>query len=338
MVLATMKIPQLQFLIEVIDVSGMQVVQVLPSRLTVVCNDRCPAYVPQLQLINMVVYTFVVDGPPEPHSSTREQVEALEAYDASKPSSGSLRRSKKRKKKKLPRGGRAHRRQRQWLSMAGFAVLVNLTLYSLRLSAGLSCWASWTVMDQNDSTHGALVVDSGSGICQAGSAGFPHAVSLYVVVRPKMLRIMAGMNQMDSYAVGWFCWYCTSRCVPSCRRQATDACHHVRCGPEGAVRGAVQKTSDFPQLQFIKVVDFSCRDEEAHHHGCCDHRDSPVAVHTVVDVPVESVVRAPQLPFVRRQSCSHSCSSWRRLWRCDVVDIPVVTQRPFHMVQPVWRP
>ena len=41
-------------------------------------------------------------------------MEALEAHDARKPSSGSSRRNKKRKKKKLPRGGRAHRRQRQW--------------------------------------------------------------------------------------------------------------------------------------------------------------------------------------------------------------------------------
>ena len=57
MVLATMKIPQLQFLNEVFDVPGMQVVQVLPCRLPVVCNDRCP---PQLQLLNMVVYTTVV--------------------------------------------------------------------------------------------------------------------------------------------------------------------------------------------------------------------------------------------------------------------------------------
>ena len=60
MVLSTMKVPQLQFLNEVIDVSGTQVVQVLPSRLPVVCNDRCPSYVPQLQFTNIFVYTPVV--------------------------------------------------------------------------------------------------------------------------------------------------------------------------------------------------------------------------------------------------------------------------------------
>ena len=32
-----------------------------------------------------------------------------------------------------------------------------------------------------------------------------------------MLRIMAGMDQKDSYAVDWFCWYCTSRCLVVCR-------------------------------------------------------------------------------------------------------------------------
>ena len=56
MVFATMQIPQLQFLNEVIHVPGVQVVQVLPSRLPVVCNDRCP---PQLQFINKVVHTPV---------------------------------------------------------------------------------------------------------------------------------------------------------------------------------------------------------------------------------------------------------------------------------------
>ena len=56
MVLATMKIPQLRLLNEVIDVPGMQVAQVLPSRWPVKCNDRC---LPQLQFINKVVHTPV---------------------------------------------------------------------------------------------------------------------------------------------------------------------------------------------------------------------------------------------------------------------------------------
>ena len=33
--------------------------------------------------------------------------------------------------------------------------------------------------------------------------------------------------------------------------QALDACHHGRYGPEGMLCVAVQKTADFPQLQFL---------------------------------------------------------------------------------------
>ena len=60
MVLPTMVIPQLQFFAKVIDDPVVRVVQVLPSRSPVVCNDRCPGYVPQLQLSNKAVYTPVV--------------------------------------------------------------------------------------------------------------------------------------------------------------------------------------------------------------------------------------------------------------------------------------
>ena len=67
-------------------------------------------------------------------------------------------------------------------------------------------------MDKKDSTHRALVVDSGSGMCWCGFAGFPCAVFLYVVVRPQMLRIKASMNPKDSDA-GLFCWLCSPRCV-----------------------------------------------------------------------------------------------------------------------------
>ena len=59
----------------------------------------------------------------------------------------------------------------------------------------------------------------------------------FVVGRPEMLRIMAGADQRDSYAVGWFYWYCTSCCVPLRCRQAQDAPHHGRYGPEGQLCG-----------------------------------------------------------------------------------------------------
>ena len=53
-------------------------------------------------------------------------------------------------------------------------------------------------MDQNYIF--ALVVEPGNGLCRAGFAGVvPRAVFPFVVVRPKMLCIMAGMTQRDSY-------------------------------------------------------------------------------------------------------------------------------------------
>ena len=79
---------------------------------------------------------------------------------------------------------------------------------------------------------------------------------------------------------GWFCWYFTSRCVHSCRLQAQDACHHDQYGPEGAVRGAVQKTADFPQLPVHRrsSISLSWRRGLSHGPDCSsDHRNSPVA-------------------------------------------------------------
>ena len=50
------------------------------------------------------------------------------------------------------------------------------------------------------------------------------------------------------------CWLrCTSRCVPSWF-SGPGALRHGRYGPAGAVYGAVQKTAEIPQLQFIMVV------------------------------------------------------------------------------------
>ena len=89
---------------------------------------------------------------------------------------------------------------------------------------------------------------------------------------------------------GWCCWYCSLRCVSfycrHCRfepeghvrswlvllvtlhsalcffpcRQAQDA-RHGQYAPEGMLRVAVQKTADFPQLQFFRSLIFlSCSD------------------------------------------------------------------------------
>ena len=63
------------------------------------------------------------------------------------------------------------------MSIAGFAVLVLFTLYSLRLSAGLSCQASLLVWSRRTFSI-TLVVDSDSGIYKAGFAGcFSRCVS-----------------------------------------------------------------------------------------------------------------------------------------------------------------
>ena len=101
---------------------------------------------------------------------------------------------------------------------------------------------------------------------------------------------------------GWFYWSCTSCCVPLRCRQAQDACHHGRYGPEGALRGAVQTTADFPQLQFIAGRRFPCRGAEADSHGpdcSADHRNSSVS-------PVHG---------------------GRCLWFAGRADFPVVAQR-----------
>ena len=86
--------------------------------------------------------------------------------------------------------------------MAGFAVLALFTLYSLRLSAGPSCLASWTIWTRTV----VLFVRSSSipAVAYSGVVllGFPRAVFLCVAVKPKMLRIMAGMAQKDSHAAG----------------------------------------------------------------------------------------------------------------------------------------
>ena len=139
-------------------------------------------------------------GPPEPHSSPSEQVEGARGGIGSP------------RCPLVPRGGTRRGRRTNFLELAalivdngscitnsGFACSV-LTLYPLRLWSGPSCWTSWTVWTRF--TVFALVVDPGNGLCWAGFAGIvPRAVFLFVVVRPKMLRIMAVMTQRDSFSM-----------------------------------------------------------------------------------------------------------------------------------------
>ena len=54
-----------------------------------------------------------------------------------------------------------------------------------------------------------------------------------------------------------------------------DGRHHGRHAPEGMLRVAVQKTADFPKLQFRSLI--SCRGAEARPLGPCGHTDFPAA-------------------------------------------------------------
>ena len=89
-------------------------------------------------------------------------------------------------------------------------------------------------------------------------------------------------------ACSWlvFLVFCISRCVPFFRRQAQDARHHGRYGPEGQLRGESlghgARGSDCGKCGFSAVAVHQgrrhlLRVSEAHPHGSCDHRDSPVA-------------------------------------------------------------
>ena len=325
---------------------------------------------------------------------------------------------RKRKKKKLLRGsscGRA-RRYRQWHVRALRAVFLFFA-GRLKMPGFSVVWTRRTVMLWLPSLTPAA---AWAGLVLLG---FSRAVFLCVVVRPKMLRIMASVHQKDIYAVGWFCLSrCTSRCIlmlvitgvdqkdsvaraencghsavavhlrghqypcrgakafshgsgvpsrfPSCsyttwsksllfgrakflvqvwRRQSCShscsfltislrclsRCSHACCVQRQMPCGLVRrKLRIFPQLRlFNKFVHFLVVAQSLipMAFDSADHRDSPVAVHKVVEVPIALVVRVPQLPFARRQSCSHS--SWRKSSRLDVVVFPVVTQRPTPMIR-----
>ena len=85
-------------------------------------------------------------------------------------------------------------------------------------------------------------------------------------LRTKLLGVMDGMDQNDSLPVArrrswsshmqcWFYWYCTSHCVPSCFRQASDVRHHGWYEPEGQL--CVEMVINIlvvPQRQFPLVL------------------------------------------------------------------------------------
>ena len=173
--------------------------------------------------------------------------------------------------------------------------------------------------------------------CTAGVTGndVPRVLFPSGVARPKMLDIMAGLVQMDSYSgiarlvllVSLHLLLCFLPCL-----QARDARHHGRYGPEGMLRFAVQKTADVRSRSSSQVVDFLLRCRGLFPWSCCsaDHRVSPVAPVHVVDVPVMQVVQLPRwfavlghaddMPVVAGSTAGRACPrlQLRNLPRCPL--------------------
>ena len=155
----------------------------------------------------------------------------------------------------------------------------------------------------------------------------------------KMLCIVAGMHQKDSYVARWsstfpspmvhavlqfltfsqlrfdFWWSIPvvrvvqiSRCVRGEDIRASTVCFRLR------------KTAENPQLQFIMVVDL--RDAEAHLHGPCDHDDSQLYVDKAVNAPSKQV----QIPCRGAEVASHGLSDHRvsLVLVGKVIDFPIV--------------
>ena len=136
------------------------------------------------------------------------------------PSSSSGRKRKKRKKKKLPRGGRAHRRQRQWQVprwFPGFDASHAVFPSSVGMPELPGILAGVYLKDS-----GVLFVVSGSGMSQAGFAGIsPRAVFFSIVAWSQMLRITAVLDQKECLAFLTLAVACyASLCVPFGCRQA----------------------------------------------------------------------------------------------------------------------
>ena len=198
------------------------------------------------------------------------------------------RKRKKKRKKKLPRtsshssSGRARRRQRQWHArIAGFP---------------------------GDVT--------------------PRAVFPSVVVRPEMLGIMAAMDQKyfprvwcahrrlwQWHVQGWFCWCCSSRCVPFYCRQARVAGLHARsCNDR------------FPGPD-SKVVQFL--DKFLSTTGAGVGPDIVLLLDKIVGMPVVG----PHGPhsamwWPRSLTSAVACSQLVLLYRCNLCYVPFDCGRP----------
>ena len=105
-----------------------------------------------------------------------------------------------RRKKKLPKTSSsrcpAHRRQRQWRSLyAGFPGLPLRAVFPSVVVRPV-VFGILAVLYQKDST--TLVDNHGSGMCTVGFTGYDALCVFFPsgVAKPKMLRILARMNQI----------------------------------------------------------------------------------------------------------------------------------------------
>ena len=258
------------------------------------------------------------------------------------------RKRKKRRKWRTPRSprpllrGRARRPRRQWHAcISGFPGDVPLRAMLPSVVAWPGMLGIMAGVDEKDS--GALIVVSGSDMCKARIAGFmpryvlplvvgrsagmsvwtrstftqlagftgddvPRAVLPFIVVRPKLLGIMASMTRGVQNI--WFRWKMTSNVsvFSSLVRQ------WIR------ISVILQRPGLRLQLQFIVGHRHPLRAAEADPHGpvySTDHRDSPVRRHGC------------RFPCCSGHCCSHSCISLRNYSGFPPLQFIMVVGTPF---------
>ena len=163
-------------------------------------------------------------------------------------------------------------------TMLVWLVTMHLALCSLLASPGPRCAASWPIWTRRTFSS-----------CARRHSWQGHVHSWFYWLRcssrcflrcrqAQMLGIWAGMEQIHSYAVGWFCLSrCTSRCIPSCcpwRQMLVitacmdqKECHVSPC----------RKLQIFCSCSSSQVVDISCCGAEVDSHG--------LAVQLTIEIP-----------------------------------------------------
>ena len=234
----------------------------------------------------------------EEHEAWKRWIVAYASSSSSSGSKRKRKKGRKRKLPKSSSSrstcGRARRRQRQWHA-PGWFPRFDASHAVFPSSVGMPEFPGILAgMDQKDS--GPLIVDSCSDMCKARIAGFtarcvfplvvgrpagrsvwtrrtimqfagftgddaPRAVLLFFVVRPKMFGIMAGMTQKDScleeyHKIGFF-WEMTS--YVSVFSSLVRQWFHIYVSLQRpGLWFRLQKTAEFPQLQFWSSTSCSC--------------------------------------------------------------------------------